>query len=138
MALETGKFHKVVLRPIAAGDPAWTALAQRPNVPPAAIAAMLAGSEVEVYCVDAPSGTLVSVEAGWLVGFVDEVLLAVSPAYPVALVTAQDGTPLVAGLAPGGELRTFDPVSSSLRRYSAQETAALRILLGPAPPEPIP
>lgn len=127
MALTTGKFHQIVIRPSTATQ--WLSASPVPVMPAAAVAAQAAGSTVIVYCIDAPTGWLVFLGTDQVSGLVDALLSSVSAAlsdYDLPSVElgdikwAKDGA---------GGLYSFSPSLLRLESYTTLNASGLKTFL---------
>lgn len=126
MALASGDFFEITISQT--NDAAWAALGTQPNIPQAITDAIVNATPIEVYCVDAATGTLVCAEAGLIIGFVDPIL-TVGAAWPKLTTTADDGSTFVSGLNAAGLWRVYNPQSNTLTTYSLVEQNALKAFL---------
>ena len=127
MALTTGEFHTITLRPSTAAE--WLALASpRPDLPPAITDALVTGANLDVFCVDAPTGSL-AFEGGSVVGLVDSVLSSVSAPLSQLIHMANDGSYIIYGVNAGGAVSVYEPSLGILRAYTGPAIAALKAWL---------
>lgn len=126
MALTTGEFHTITIQPSTSA--AWGLLSPPPTMPPTMMERMIDGANVNVYCINAATGSL-AFEGGQVFGLVDSVLNSVSAALSKLTVAADDASVVEWCKDGSGIVSTYDTTSGIFKAYSVPEVAALKAFL---------